>query len=203
MIKPESDYPQIRERYVDVDPQEALLVEYQEVGEEFRNYEQLLNRAYYLSAVVFTFFVGAAANLIGKPQNEELLLFPLVFVAGFTFFILGISAKQYHQRRDSAVELRNEIAADIHELSNSDVPRLQKIVVGDGQVIHANQEGNPFSERDRTWLQSRLDTDKVFTQLLFERYPIWRFNVHFGLLCLLAGLSYPTAEIAKVLGFSL
>lgn len=152
------EYPNIEDEADGVAPDEALLVEYQEVGAEWRNYENLLNQSYYLTAIVFTFFAGAFANLFQQESYGVVALLGLL--AAVVFLILGLSGRAYHERRQSASRLRTKIAEELHELTNSKVPRIQKVVVGGGRVRFNKRESEPT-----IWVEIPLYRLSFFTSI--------------------------------------
>lgn len=140
MSKP--SYPNVEDEVGRVPPDETLLIEYQEAGAEWRNYEKLLNQSYYLSAIVFTFFAGALTNLVYREAYGLTAL--LSFTAFVVFVVLGQAGRAYNDRRDSASRLRTQIAEELHELTNSRTPRIQKVIVGDGEVrIDEREDDSP------------------------------------------------------------
>jgi len=122
------EFPDLKGNKPDVDLAEVLLTEYQETGNEIRSQARMLHNAYYLSAIVFTFFIGSAANLY---YQGYILGTIFVSLAGAgAFLVLAIAADAYHQRRKAASHLRTQLSAELHHLTDSDVPRLQRDIIG-------------------------------------------------------------------------
>lgn len=148
------EYPE--EAISQISASDVLLSEYEQSGEEFRNYEKLLNQSYYLCAIVFTFFIGAGANLLIEKSFQLIAI--LAFIATVVFSILGLAGKQYHKRRRSASILRAQIEEELNELTNSVSPRVQDRIVGYGDI--------------------RLDSERDLSpETLWEKYPIWKITL--------------------------
>lgn len=148
------EYPE--EATSNISVSDILLAEYEQSGEEFRNYEKLLNQSYYLCAIVFTFFIGAGANLLIESSFQSIAV--LSFIATVVFAILGLAGKQYHKRRRSASILRAQIEEELNELTNSVSPRVQDRIVGYGEI--------------------RLDSERDLSpKTLWEKYPVWKITL--------------------------
>lgn len=149
-----SDYPDVDEEISQIAPEDVLLVEYEQAGEEWRNYEKLLHQSYYLSAIVLTFFLGAFVNLL--IQDSHSLIIGLLFSASIILLILSHAQRAYHKRRNLASRLRMRIAEQLHELTNTETPRIQRVIVGGGKV-KIQEKNSP----DGFW----------------ERYPVWKITL--------------------------
>lgn len=106
-----------------------LISEYEQTSATFRNQGTLLNRSYYLSAIVFTFLVGAIANLL---TQGHLYTAAILSIFGFpAFILLGSSAAAYHRRRETANEYRQDLTDEINQYLDDELLRLQpKIAAG-------------------------------------------------------------------------
>lgn len=136
----DDDFPDLKEKKPDIQSDEVLLMEYQEVGEEWRSHSSLLTKSYYLSAILFTFFIGSIANLYG--QGELLLTGVTCILGGGVFILLSITTNAYHERRNAASSLRTQISKEIHHLAGFDSPRIQRDIVG-REAIEDDREYRP------------------------------------------------------------
>lgn len=133
-------FPDLNDRRPDIQTEDVLMMEYQEVGEEWRTHSSLVTKSYYLSAILFTFFIGSTANLYVRGQ---LLLTGLVCITGGgVFVLLSITTNTYYERRNAASDLRTQVSKEIHQFAGFESPRIQRDVVG-REPIEDDREYRP------------------------------------------------------------